>query len=76
MALKKISLNGKTYEPYVNDDGIYMPIVCNNNVCYLCVVTKGLFIEAYNKWIKNNNASKYDCLFNRQDELDNWWGDD
>lgn len=43
-------------EPYVGEDGIYVP--CEEYVeegCasdYKCVLTKDMFIEAYNKWIK------------------------
>ena len=42
-------------EPYVGDDGIYIPI--NEYVpegsasMYKCVMTKEMFVEAYNKWI-------------------------
>ena len=44
-------------EPYVGDDGIYVP--CETYVpkgcecAYQCVLTKEMFVEAYNKWIKN-----------------------
>ena len=43
--------------PFVDDDGIYVPIEkyapqgCISN--YICVMTKDMFVEAYNKWIKN-----------------------
>lgn len=43
-------------EPYVNDEGIWVP--CNEYVpdgCasnYRLVMTKEMFVEAYNKWIK------------------------
>ena len=42
-------------EPYVNDEGIWIP--CEEYVqegcasTYRCVLTKEMFIEAYNKWI-------------------------
>lgn len=45
-------------EPYVGEDGIYIPLSayvpqgCAS--AYECVITKELFIEAYNKWIKND----------------------
>ena len=43
--------------PYVGEDGIYVPCeeyvpegcACN----YKCILTKEMFIEAYNKWIKD-----------------------
>ena len=43
---------GPTY--YVNDEGIYSRITSTNDV-YRCVMTKEIFIEAYNKWIKGEN---------------------
>ena len=45
-------------EPYVDDNGIYIPL--NEYVprgfasAYKCIITKELFVEAYNKWIKND----------------------
>lgn len=51
--------NNATYVkqyPYVGEDGIYVP--CEPYVeeghagAYRCVLTKDMFIEAYNKWIK------------------------
>ena len=42
--------------PYVGEDGIYEP--CEPYVeegcasAYKCILTKEVFIEAYNKWIK------------------------
>ena len=44
--------------PYVSEDGIYVP--CEPYVqeghasAYQCVLTKEMFVEAYNKWIKDN----------------------
>lgn len=44
--------------PFVDDDGIYVPLEqyapegCASN--YKCLMTKEMFVEAYNKWIKNN----------------------
>lgn len=43
--------------PFVDDDGIYIPLEeyvpegCASN--YKCVMTKEMFVEAYNKWIKD-----------------------
>lgn len=43
--------------PFVDDDGIYIPLeeyvpegYASN---YKCVMTKEMFVEAYNKWIKD-----------------------
>jgi hypothetical protein len=44
--------------PFVDDNGIYVPLTeyvpegCASN--YKCIITKELFMEAYNKWVKNN----------------------
>ena len=36
---------------FVDDEGIYIP--CASNPKYhTCLITKELFVEAYNKWIK------------------------
>ena len=46
-------------KPYVDEDGIYVPV--NEYVpegcdgVYKCVMTKEMFVEAYNKWIKGEN---------------------
>lgn len=45
--------------PYVGEDGIYAPVKefvpegCES--AYTCVITKEMFVEAYNKWIKGEN---------------------
>jgi hypothetical protein len=67
-------------EPYVDERCMWMPV--NEYVkkgsasTYRCVMTREMFIEAYNKWIKNANTSKYDCLFRHEDSIDDWWGED
>lgn len=42
--------------PYVDDYGIYIPdkeyIPQGSAGSYSCIMTKEVFIEAYNKWIK------------------------
>ena len=44
-------------KPYVDDTGIYVPLepyVKEGDASYYkCVMTKEMFVEAYNKWIKN-----------------------
>lgn len=64
--VKHIRLNGKLYEPYINDDGIYAPIAIGDKVYYQRIVPKYLFIEAYNKWIKG------ETVFFGQDDADDW----
>lgn len=46
------------HEPYIDDKGIWVPV--NEyahealGTAYRCVMTKEMFVEAYNKWIKNS----------------------
>lgn len=60
----KVDMNNKKYDPayvkqnpYVGEDGIYVP--CEEYVrkgyasTYKCILTKDMFVEAYNKWIKD-----------------------
>ena len=56
----KLDLNElKTYyvsKPYVDEDGIYVPLTEyveeGFESAYKCLITKEVFVEAYNKWIK------------------------
>lgn len=49
-------------EPYVGDDGIYVPVYpyvqegCAS--AYRCIMTKEMFVEAYNKYIKDKRKHK------------------
>lgn len=54
-------LSSKPYikqEPYIDYAGIWIPvqeyIPEGYASTYRCLITKELFVEAYNKWIKNN----------------------
>ena len=38
-------------KPYVGDDGIYIPDSYDSRYCRM-LISKELFVEAYNKWIK------------------------
>lgn len=62
-------------EPYINDYGIFVPEKsCVPEGCasvYNCLITKEIFVEAYNKWIKND-TDKYSSLFKVQDYADCW----
>ena len=44
-------------EPYIDEYGIYIPereyVPVGTESTYKCVMTKEMFIEAYNKWIKD-----------------------
>lgn len=50
------------HEPYVGEEAIYIPAVPwaakGEMVPYKALITKDLFVEAYNKWIKNATAEK------------------
>lgn len=47
-------------EPYVGEDAIYIPAVPyveeGTATIYKPLITRELFVEAYNKWIKNATA--------------------
>ena len=59
-------------EPYVNNHGIYIPD--NEYVpegcasLYKCIITKEMFVEAYNKWIKCELGSHH----YGEDDADCW----
>ena len=60
-----ISANNPVYikqNPYVGEDGIYYPYheyVSEGYISeYRCVLTKDMFVEAYNKWIKGEQKNK------------------
>ena len=50
-------------KPYVDSHGVYVPV--NEYVpegsasMYRCIMTKEMFVEAYEKWIKNTSHDKY-----------------
>lgn len=59
-------LCGSTYikqEPYINENGIYEPMEWyvseGTSALYKCIITKEMFIEAYNKYIKENKRRKF-----------------
>ena len=62
-------------EPYVDNYGIYVPT--NEYVpegcasTYRCIMTKEMFVEAYNKWIKNEKYS-HTYGFYGEDDIDDW----
>ena len=67
------------HEPYVDDRGIWVPINEYTHealgTAYRCVMTKEMFIEAYNKWIKNDSEYKFSRLVGCRDNDDWWCGD-
>lgn len=59
---------------YIGDDGIYVPSRYDLRYHEL-LISKELFVEAYKKWIKNDNKRKYECLISYQDDADCWSDD-
>ena len=59
-------------EPYVNNHGIYIPdneyVPEGCTSLYKCVITKEMFIDAYNKWIKCEPSSHH----YGEDDADCW----
>lgn len=45
-----------TQEPYIGEDGIYKPIYAyapeGIQMSYEMIISKEMFVEAYNRWIK------------------------
>ena len=54
--MNRDQVNYVKQEPYVGEDGIYVPVeeyVREGTMgLYRNIITKELFIEAYNKWIR------------------------
>ena len=62
-------------KPYVGDDGIYVPVheyvPEGTESMYTCVMTKAMFVEAYERWIKHTNENP----FLGRDDADDWCDD-
>ena len=62
-------------EPFVDHRGIYMPVDeyvhegCQSQ--YRCIITREMFVEAYNKWIKNADSNPFVGV----DDADDWCDD-
>ena len=54
LKITDIKFKGELYKPYVNDHGIYAPVVYDNHVYDQCIMTKEMFVEAYNKRMAHN----------------------
>ena len=63
--------NGALHKPYVDDKGIHAPFAYDGQIFDQCIITREMFVEAYNKWIKNaaNNP------FVGVDDADDWCDD-
>ena len=57
-------------KPYVGDDGIYVPYEYDPRYHKL-LISRDLFVEAYNKWIKDE-PNVFDNPFTGQDNADDW----
>ena len=60
----------KPVEPYVGDDGIYIPYEYDPRY-HRMLISRELFVEAYNKWIKGE-PDVCDNPFACQDDADDW----
>lgn len=56
-------------KPFVGDNGIYMPSSVDPRV-HQCIITRELFVEAYNKWIKGASANR--SFKFGEDTADDW----
>ena len=56
----------KSAKAYVGNDGIYVPSRYDSRLHEL-LISRELFVEAYNKWIKNGSYG-----FSGQDDADDW----
>ena len=54
-------------KPYVDDRGVYVPSR-HDYRCHELLISRELFVEAYNKWIKNDNYNP----FAGTDDADDW----
>lgn len=57
-------------KPFVGDDGIYVPSLYNPH-CHQCLITRELFVEAYNKWIKEPKPNRRHFVFG-EDTAEEW----
>ncbi len=57
-------------EPYVDDDGIYIPHEYDPRY-HRMLISRKLFVEAYNKWIKGE-PDVCDNPFVGRDDADDW----
>ena len=57
-------------KPYVGYDGIYVPYEHDPRYHKL-LISRDLFVEAYNKWIKGE-PNVFDNPFTGQDDADDW----
>lgn len=72
MDAKVFTVNIKPSEPvkaFVGDDGIYIPSRYDFR-CHELLISKELFVEAYNKWIKCEENNPY--LGCGEDDADCW----
>lgn len=58
-------------KPFVGDDGIYIPssVDCR---AHQCIITKEMFIEAYNKWIREAKRPKRRPIYFGEDTAEEW----
>ena len=59
----------KPAKAFVGDDGIYVP-ARHDARYHEMIISKELFVEAYNKWIKGTKTKEYG--FYGEDDADCW----
>lgn len=52
MKLKTFYYDGVPYRSHVEEDGIYTPTIYKSTVYDQLIISKEMFVEAYNKWIR------------------------
>lgn len=60
-------------KPFVDNEGIYIPDEFNP-IYHRQLISRELFVEAYNKWIKCG-SNTFDNPFIAQDDADDWCDD-
>lgn len=63
-----ITVNLDQVKPFVGDDGIYIPSPYDQS-CHMMLISKEIFVEAYNKWIKPQNRN---FIYIGKDTADDW----
>lgn len=57
-------------KPYVGDDGIWIPH-CVDPRSYMMLISRELFVEAYNKWIVDAQDKHISRAYG-EDDADDW----
>ena len=69
-ALKAEIRSAEPAKAFVGEDGIYVPH-CVDPRCHMMLISRELFVEAYNKWIVGIQ-DKHICHTFGEDDADDW----